>query len=136
MGAVQANVRWWLRLDGLAISLAAIAAYQHFGFDWWTFLIWFMAPDLSMIAYARGPRIGAMAYNATHSYAGPAMLLLAAMLTQAFTYQAALIWLAHFGLCRAAGFGLKYVHSFDATHLGTAPFNLPEFILGLIRRRA
>jgi hypothetical protein len=78
-----------------------------------------LAPDLSMLFYLVGPRIGAVAYNAAHSYLGPVMLLAAAV---AFAAPAAiaiaLIWIAHLGIDRALGFGLKYGAGFGFTHLG------------------
>jgi hypothetical protein len=110
--------------------------YHHLGYSWPAFLLFFMAPDLAMFAYLRGPRFGATIYNAAHSYLGPALLLVHAQLTASESCQAALIWCAHIGFCRTARFGLKYEDSFDHTHLGPAPFNLPHFLAALLHRKA
>ena len=131
MGAVEGNVRRWLQLEGLCVLAAASLTYAHQGFGWGAFALFFMAPDLSMIAYVRGPKFGAAVYNAAHSYAGPFLLGLAAVTHDASLQQPALIWLAFIGFCRATRFGLKYPDNFDDTHLGKAPFNLPQFLKGL-----
>lgn len=136
MGAVQGQVRTWLRIEGMCVLLAAILLYRHFGYGWGIFVLCFMAPDLSMLAYAAGPRIGAMVYNAAHSYLGPVLLLAWSIAGGGAHWQLVLIWFAHIGFCRVARFGLKYTDNFDHTHLGQAPFNLPEFLLGLVRRKA
>lgn len=107
-----------LRLEGLAFALAACAAYGAIGGSWWFFALFILAPDLAMLGYAAGQKIGALCYNLTHTYLVPVPLALvgwyfeAALLTPL-----ALIWIAHIGLDRAIGYGLKYGTSFHDTHL-------------------
>lgn len=132
MGSMQGNVHRWVRLEGLCVFLATLGMYHRFGFEWSVFLLFFLAPDLSMFAYMRGPRFGAAVYNAAHSYVGPVLLLAGAAWLDAALYQPALIWIAGIGFYRAAGFGLKYPDSFEHTHLGPVPFNLPHFLKGLL----
>jgi hypothetical protein len=134
MGAVEGNVRRWLQAEGLCVLAAATLMYAHQGFGWGAFVLFFMAPDLSMFAYAHGPKFGAAVYNAAHSYVGPFLLGAAALTQDAALQQPVLIWLAHIGFCRATRFGLKYPDNFDDTHLGKAPFNLPKFLKGLFGR--
>jgi len=129
---MQERVRRWLRLEELCVLLAAAAMYHRFGFEWDIFLFFFMAPDLSMFAYMRGPKFGAAVYNAAHSYVGPVLLLAGAAWLDDALYQPALIWIANIGFCRAAGFGLKYPDGFEHTHLGTVPFNLLNFLKCLL----
>jgi hypothetical protein len=58
-------------------------------------------------------------YNAVHTLAGPLIALgLAASLQQPGLAGVALIWLAHVGLDRMLGYGLKYGSGFGDTHLG------------------
>jgi hypothetical protein len=108
-----------LRLEGLFLFALAIALYGRLGESWWLFAILFLAPDLSFLAYLSGSRIGAMAYNAVHTTIGPVLLALAGFFA---SYQPAvaigLIWLAHCGIDRALGYGLKYEAGFGFTHLG------------------
>jgi hypothetical protein len=82
------------------------------------FLLLFLTPDLSLIGYAAGPRAGALAYNALHTEVGPLLLGAVGLLTDAgVAVQLALIWLAHIGIDRVLGYGLKYPSAFKDTHL-------------------
>ena len=108
-----------LRLEGLAVLAAATVAYAASGQPWWLFAVLFFVPDVAMAAYLAGPRIGAVAYNAAHSYIGPVALGLAGYLSGRTPIAAlALIWVAHIGFDRALGYGLKYASAFGDTHLG------------------
>jgi len=112
-------VRTLLRLEALALLLAALALYARIGNDWWLFAKLFLIPDVSFAAYLFGPRIGAIGYNAMHSTTGPIALGAAALaLNQPIGLAIALIWLAHVGFDRALGYGLKYPTGFSDTHLG------------------
>ena len=118
-GATRGGVRMVLRLEGLAVLGAALAAYQHLGAGWGAFAMLFLLPDLSFLGYLGGARIGAIAYNAAHSYIGPVALLAAGLLgDMPATLAFGLIWAAHIGFDRALGYGLKYGGEFGATHLG------------------
>lgn len=62
---------------------------------------------------------GAAVYNLGHTYLSPATLGLIGYLVQRdLLYLLAAIWVAHIGLDRMLGYGLKYSHTFGATHLG------------------
>ena len=78
-----------------------------------------LVPDLSMLGYLGGPRLGAACYNAGHSYLGPAVLAaLAVAASMPMLLSIACIWLAHIGFDRMLGYGLTYATSFGETHLG------------------
>ena len=118
-GAVTGAPRTLLRLEGLALFAAMLVLYSIRGGPWWLFAVLFLAPDLSFAAYLGGARIGAVVYNAMHTTLVPAALLLAGFaLDQALLLQLAIIWLAHVGIDRALGYGLKYSDAFNHTHLG------------------
>lgn len=118
-GSVGGGVRVLLRLEGLAVLALATAAYAQFGAGWGWFALLFLLPDLSLLAYLAGPRAGAAAYNAAHSYAGPLLLLAMGVLgTLPALLAIALVWCAHIGFDRALGYGLKYAAGFRQTHLG------------------
>ena len=73
-----------------------------------------------MIASRPTPRPGAVAYNPAHPYAGPGVLLVAALLAGLPTLTlASLVWAAHIGFDRALGYGLKHATGFHDTHLGS-----------------
>lgn len=109
-----------LRIEGLALGLACLWLYASFQQSWWLFAALILAPDLSMLGYLRGPRVGAVVYNAVHSWVTPVALF--ALFWAAGGAPLALslpcILGAHIGLDRALGYGLKLPTSFQDTHLG------------------
>lgn len=113
-----------LRSEGLALLVASIAAYrwmidaQPGALGWWSFTALFLVPDLAMLGFLRSPALGNRSYNLAHTESIPAALLgVALLLNSPALASAAVIWLAHVGFDRAAGYGLK-VGRFNATHLG------------------
>jgi hypothetical protein len=116
---VAGGPRLILRLEGAALAAAAIILFPHTGCSWWLFAALILAPDLSMAGYLAGPRIGAGAYNAVHTTLAPIALgLVAFELNRRTVLAIAIIWLAHIGIDRALGYGLKYASGFGAAHLG------------------
>ena len=118
-GYVRGLPRFLLQLEGGCILLAALLGYAWIGQSWWIFVVLLLAPDASMLGYLASPRLGAITYHTAHSLTGPLLVLCAggAFRTH-LTEGLALIWLAHIGLDRALGYGLKYVTGFGDTHLG------------------
>lgn len=109
-----------LRLEGLALFVVATAGHGLAGGSWWMYLLLLLIPDISMIGYLAGPRWGAWCYNAVHSTILPLLLGSAGWwLESGSVVQVAAIWLAHIGLDRALGFGLKYPSAFKHTHLSS-----------------
>jgi hypothetical protein len=107
-----------LRLEGLAVLVAALVLYFHAEFGWLLLILLFLAPDLSMAGYLLGPRLGALAYDAFHTEVLPIALGTAGVLAGSdLAMQLALIWLAHIGADRLLGYGLKYPTGFKDTHL-------------------
>ena len=107
-----------LHLEGLAVLVGALVLYFDAGYGWLLLVVLALAPDLSMLGYLAGPRVGALAYDLAHTYAGPVALGVAGVLSGAdLATQVALIWLAHIGADRLLGYGLKYPTSFKDTHL-------------------
>ena len=116
-GAVIGNVRTFLRIEGLAFFCAALLLYKRADYPWILFVLLFLAPDLSLLGYLAGSRVGAIIYNLVHTYAAPVLLGVALLLTgQPVTV--AIIWAAHVGFDRFVGYGLKYPDAFSHTHLG------------------
>jgi hypothetical protein len=108
-----------LRLEGIAATVLGVVLYRELGSSWWLFAILALAPDLSMLGYLVGNRIGAMAYNAAHALVLPMALAVAGVLTDSTTTVAiALIWLIHIAVDRALGYGLKLPTGFQDTHMG------------------
>ncbi len=108
-----------LRLEGLAALAAGAWGFAQTGAPGWLFVALLLAPDLAAVGYLRGPRAGAAAYNAAHTYAAPAMLALAAPLAGwGLGLPVALVWGAHIGMDRALGYGLRRPDRAHPTHLG------------------
>ena len=118
-GPVSDQVRTVLRLEGLAVLLAATALYFGLGGAVWLFALLLFAPDLSFAGYAMGNKAGAIIYNIAHNYLVPvAMGATGILLGIEILQHLALIHLAHIGLDRSLGYGLKYASGFKHTHLG------------------
>ena len=108
-----------LRLEGLALFVGMTLLYWVWDGSWWVYAVLFLAPDLSMLAYLFGSRFGAMLYNAAHTYMVPmALMTLGFATAEPLVLSIAMIWLAHIGIDRALGYGLKYAAGFGFTHLG------------------
>jgi Na+-transporting NADH:ubiquinone oxidoreductase subunit NqrB len=113
------GTRSLLRLEALVALCAAVITYRSLGGTWALFFSAFLAPDLSFVGYLAGAKVGAVAYNAMHSYVGPALLGAAGLFFGApVALQLALIWVAHVGFDRSLGYGLKSFTGFNDTHLG------------------
>src|SRR5688572_1499510 len=100
-----------LRLEALAVLVLSVALYARFGAGWGTFAALFLVPDLSLLGYLGGPRVGAAVYNVGHSYVG-------ALALTAIAPAYGLIWVAHCAFDRTLGYGLKLPEGFRHTHLG------------------
>jgi hypothetical protein len=118
-GAATGGPRTLLRLEGLTLFAGMTLLYAVWDGSWWIYAILFLVPDLSFAAYLAGPRAGAIVYNAAHSYLGPMTLMVAGFsMSSLLVLSIAMIWLAHIGIDRALGYGLKYTAGFGFTHLG------------------
>ncbi|RZN32947.1 DUF4260 domain-containing protein [Bradyrhizobium sp. Leo121] len=118
-GSVTGGVRLLLRLEGLTLFVGMTVLYGVWGGSWWVYAILFLAPDLSFAGYAFGPKEGAVIYNAAHSYMAPVALMTVGFATaEPLVLSIAMIWLAHIGIDRALGYGLKYQAGFGFTHMG------------------
>jgi hypothetical protein len=110
-----------LKLEELAEMLLAVVVFAHLPYAWWVLSATFLLPDLSMLGYLAGPRVGAASYNLAHhkalaiavGIAGWALGLPVVML-------AGTVLLFHSAFDRLLGYGLKYTTGFQDTHLGRA----------------
>jgi hypothetical protein len=123
---VSGTPRVLLRVEALAVLVAAVAGYQSLGGSWLVFALLFLMPDAALVAYAAGPRVGSQAYNALHTYVAPAVLAAMAYVGVApRAWPICLIWTAHIGMDRSLGLGLKFATAFRNTHLGTVGRAVP-----------
>jgi len=108
-----------LRAESVAIGAVGVVLWFAQGGN----LIWlvpaWLAPDLSIAGYIAGPRVGAVVYNLAHNLVvALAVLGLGFLIASPPLVLAGAILIAHIGLDRTSGFGLKYATSFQDTHLG------------------
>ena len=107
-----------LRLEGAVTLAAAIVLYVNMRGSGWLFAVLLFAPDLSMLGYLANPRAGSVVYNAVHTLMVPAAVMALALVFHSdLAAQIGVIWLAHIGMDRALGFGIKYPTVFEDTHL-------------------
>lgn len=108
-----------LRAEALALFLAGIGLWLGMGGHPLWLLPLLLAPDLSMVGYLAGPRFGAITYNAAHNLVLAVVLLAIGWLAPfAPAALAGAIVLAHVGMDRTLGYGLKLPTDFKDTHLG------------------
>ncbi len=113
--AVQAT----LRAEQAAVFVAGIALYGGNGGAWVLLVPALPAPDLSAIGYLAGPRLGAVGYNAVHNVVlALGVLGLGWWTGVGWILLTGAVLLAHVGMDRALGYGLKLSSGFRDTHLG------------------
>jgi len=107
-----------LRLEGAVLLLLGVLGYALTHDGWLPFVVLILAPDLSMLGYAAGPRWGSVAYNAVHTITLPAVVVAYGLGVAApLAVSIGGVWIAHIGLDRLIGYGLKYASGFQDTHL-------------------
>ncbi|WP_025763120.1 DUF4260 domain-containing protein [Dyadobacter tibetensis] len=108
-----------LKLEEFAVFLLSLYIFSRLEFPWYYFPALLFLPDLSMLGYLSGSKVGALFYNLFH-HKGIAVIVG----LWGFAYGAPLlalagvILLAHSSFDRILGYGLKYSTSFHDTHLG------------------
>ncbi len=107
------------RLEGGVMLVLALVLYWRLSGWWLLLIVLILAPDLFMLGYLGGPRLGGAIYNLGHTWFLPGVLAMAAILgSSSLLVQLALIWIAHIGADRLLGYGLKLPTAFQDTHLG------------------
>ena len=108
----------FLRVEGAALLVAAVVLYFNAGYEWWLFLVLLLAPDIAGVGYLINARVGAAVYDTGHLEALPLALgVVGVLVDNDLCIKLALIWLAHIGMDRAVGYGLKYPTHHKDTHL-------------------
>jgi hypothetical protein len=113
------NPTMFQRAEAAVVFISAAFAYFYSGFGLLYFILLLFIFDLFMIGYLVNSYVGALLYNVGHSLIIPALLISAYLLNgSSIILGLSLLWIAHIGLDRALGYGLKYGSSFKRTHLG------------------
>ena len=99
--------------------LFGIFLFSQLDFAWWWFLVLILAPDLSMIGYVFGNKVGAFSYNFFHHRAVALLVYWLGLKFEMPQLQlAGIIIFSHASMDRIFGYGLKYETGFKFTHLG------------------
>ena len=115
---VHGHVRSFLRVEALAIFAAGVVAYGELGGPWLLLVPLLLVPDISMIGFVRDARLGALTYDIGHNLATAGALFgLWLLLGIAWLAVAGAVLVAHIGMDRVFGYGLKYPTEFKDTHL-------------------
>jgi hypothetical protein len=113
------TVDWVLRAEAIAIFMAGVLVYLQLNGNGLWLLPLLLAPDLSLVGYLAGPRVGAVTYNLAHNLVTALGLLAVGWFVPiAPLALAGAILLAHVGMDRSLGYGLKLATDFKDTHLG------------------
>lgn len=108
-----------ISLEELAQFVLGIWLFSLLDYAWWRFPALILAPDLSMIGYLGGPKVGAWVYNFFHhKLLATGLILIGFYLKNDPISFAGAILFAHAAMDRVFGYGLKYETSFHDTHLG------------------
>lgn len=113
------SVDWILRAESVALFVAGVLLYLQLGGEPLWLLLLLLVPDISMVGYLGGARLGALTYNLVHN-------LVIGLLALAIGWFAAIaplaiagaVLVAHVGMDRSLGYGLKLPTDFRDTHLG------------------
>lgn len=113
------NANPLLRAESAALLGLGLLLFWEVGGNWLALLALGLAPDLSMLGYIGGNRVGAVVYNVAHLYIGATLLAtLGIVASNSSLVALSLIWFTHINLDRMLGYGLKRPTSFKDTHLG------------------
>jgi hypothetical protein len=114
--------RTFLRIEGAAALGIALGGYVTLDGPIWMLVVLALAPDLSMVGYLAGPKVGSLSYNLVHTYTLPFALGAVGFWADArLALLLALIWAGHIGADRVFGYGLKFESGFEETHLSRQP---------------
>ena len=108
-----------LKLEELAMFGLSIWALYFFNAEWWCYPLLVLAPDIGMIGYAGGNKIGAFMYNLFHHKGVAILLFVTGFLLHDMNIQTAgIILFGHSSMDRMLGYGLKLKEGFKFTNLG------------------
>ena len=98
----------------------SLFALTLFNAEWWYYLLLLLGPDISMIGYAGGNKMGALLYNLFHHKGiAVAVFILGWLIPDSTLQLVGIILFGHSSVDRVLGYGLKLKEGFKYTHLGS-----------------
>jgi len=108
-----------IKLEEAAMLGLSVYLLSSLNVAWWWYLILIFGPDISMLGYLGGNKIGAACYNLFHHKGIAIAVLIAGLLLPNMLLQIIGITLfGHSSMDRFFGYGLKTEEGFKYTHLG------------------
>ncbi len=108
-----------IRIEEAAMFLFSAYLFLHLSFSWWWFPLLILTPDISMLGYAAGNKVGAVMYNLFHHKAiALSVYVIGLYINNEVLQLIGLILFGHSSMDRFFGYGLKYFSGFSDTHLG------------------
>lgn len=112
-------MRSLLRGEEIVMFFLGVYLFSLLDYGWWWFFGLLLAPDLGMLGYLMGNRMGAIGYNLFHHKGSAlAIYLIGIYLSLPLCQLIGIILFSHASLDRVFGYGLKYDKGFKYTHLG------------------
>lgn len=108
-----------IKIEEVILFLLGIYLFSLLHYSWWWFVGLILAPDIGMLGYIFGNRMGAIGYNLFHHKGlAIAIYLIGIYLSLPLCQLIGIILFSHASLDRIFGYGLKYNKGFKYTHLG------------------
>lgn len=108
-----------IKLEEVMMFVLGIYLFNLLDYAWWWFLVLLLAPDIGMLGYVMGNKVGAFTYNLFHHKGVAILVYLTGMyLSMPICQLIGIILFAHSSFDRSLGYGLKYEKGFKFTHLG------------------
>ncbi|NKI30730.1 DUF4260 domain-containing protein [Croceivirga thetidis] len=109
-----------LKLEEFGLFILGCYLFSQLEISWWWFFGLLLTPDIGMLGYLFGNKVGAYTYNFFH-HRGVAILfyLVGTLILQSPVLElVGIILFSHTAMDRIVGYGLKYEKGFKYTHLG------------------
>lgn len=108
-----------IKLEEAAMFGFSIYLFHQTNFAWWWYLALILIPDIGMLGYIVGNKVGAITYNLFHHKAiAIIMVCLGWYMSNEWMELTGIVLFGHSSMDRIMGYGLKYFDSFQHTHLG------------------
>jgi hypothetical protein len=108
-----------IKLEEFGMLALSILALYDFQVAWWYYLILLLGPDISMLGYLLGNKVGAASYNIFHHKGiAVAVFVMGCINKSDQLMLAGIILFGHSSMDRMFGYGLKTGEGFKFTHLG------------------
>jgi len=108
-----------LKMEEISMLILSFYVSLILGYEWWIFVLFLFTPDISMLGYLFGNKVGAVVYNIFH-YKFLAVFL--GIVGFAYSVNdlafAGAVLFGHSSFDRLFGYGLKFPKGFSYTHLG------------------